>query len=187
MISYSASRAKRAISQRERSIVRLEKLTAKNQAVRKHQYLDFTIKGKPTINIRAIAQASRWDGIKGYVTNNFDLAPDEVITHYGEPYRVEQSFRMSKSDLRIRPAFHYREKRIQAHVVICMLSLCVLRMLEYQVRPIGLTVRSALDEINAAKAAIVKLGDRQFVIPADYGPTMRQIIGTLEPSDQIVV
>ncbi len=187
VISYSASRAKRAISQRERSIARLEKLIAKNQAVRKHQYLDFTIKEKPTINIDAIAQASKWDGIKGYVTNNFELNQDEVITHYGELYRVEQSFRMSKSDLKIRPAFHYREKRIQAHVVICMLGLCVLRMLEYQVKPIGLTVRSALDEINATKAAIVKLGDRQFLIPAEYGPIIKQIIGTLKLNDQIVV
>lgn len=187
VISYSASRAKRAVSLRERSVVRLEKLIAKNQAVRKHQYLDFTIKEKPTINIVAVTEASRWDGIKGYVTNNFDLAPDEVITHYGELYRVEQSFRMSKSDLKIRPAFHYREKRIQAHVVICMLGLCVLRMLEYQVRPLGLTVGSALDEISAAKAAIVKLGDRQFVIPPEYGPIMKQIIGTLELNDQIVV
>ena len=187
VISYSASRAKRAVSQRERSVARLEKLIEKNQAIRKHQYLDFTIKEKPTININAITEASRWDGIKGYVTNNFELGQDEVITHYGELYRVEQSFRMSKSDLRIRPAFHYREKRIQAHVVICMLGLCVLRILEYQVRPLGLTVGSALDEISATKAAIVKLGDRQFVIPPEYGPIMKQIIGTLELNDQIVV
>lgn len=187
LISFSASRAKRAASLRERSIARLEKLIAKNQAVRKHQYLDFTIKEKPTINTGAVAEASRWDGIKGYVTNNFDLPPDEVISHYAELYKVEQSFRMSKSDLKIRPAFHYREKRIQAHVVMCMLSLCVLRMLEHEIRPLGLTVRSALDAIDSTKAAIVRLGDRRFVIPAEYGPTIKQVIDTLELDNRIVV
>ena len=133
IVSYSASRAKRTKSQRQRSIDRLEKLIAKNQAVRKHQYLDFTISQSPKINTEAIAQACKWDGIKGYITNNFKLGQNEVISHYGQLYKVEQSFRMSKTDLKIRPTFHYKEKRIQAHVVICMLGLCVLRMLEYQV------------------------------------------------------
>lgn len=61
VISYSASRDKRAVLRPERSVVRLEKLIAKNQAVRKHQYLDFAIKEKLTMNISAIAEASKWD------------------------------------------------------------------------------------------------------------------------------
>ncbi|TAN25966.1 MAG: IS1634 family transposase, partial [Actinomycetota bacterium] len=158
IISYSETRAKRATSQRERSVARLEGLIRKNQAIRKHQYLDFTIREKPSIDFDAVAAASRWDGIKGYVTNNPELSPEDVISHYGELYKVEQSFRMSKTDLRIRPAFHYRQRRIEAHVVICMLALCVMRMLECHVKPLGMTLKAALEEINSTKAAYARLG-----------------------------
>lgn len=179
IISYSATRAKRTRSLRERSVVRLEGLIAKNQAVRKHQYLDFTVRERPSIDFDAVSSAAKWDGIKGYVTNNPDLSPDEVISHYGELYRVEQSFRMSKTDLRIRPAFHYRQRRIEAHVVICMLALCVIRMLEHHVKPLGMTVKAALEEINSTKAAYARLGEQHFLIPPDYGPEVQKIIETL--------
>ena len=71
--SCSPSRAKRAISQRKRSVARLEQLIAKNLAMRRHQYLDFTIKQKPKIDQMAVEAASKWDGIKGYFTNNFGM------------------------------------------------------------------------------------------------------------------
>lgn len=180
IISYSAQRARRAASQRKRSIARLEVLIAKNQAIRKHQYLDFTIKERPRIDSDAISAAQRWDGIKGYVTNNFEMGPEQIIEHYGELYKVEQSFRMSKTDLRIRPTFHHVEERIRAHVIICMLALCVLRMLEQEVRPLGLTYRAALDEIDSARAAILKLGEQKFVIPPAYRPKMQQLLRALE-------
>ena len=61
-----------------------------------------------------------------------------------------------------------------------MLSLCVLRMLEYHVKPLGLTAKQALDEISDTKALIVKLGNREFIVPHDYGPVMVRIFSTLE-------
>ena len=184
IISYSASRAKRAISQRKRSIARLERLIAKNQAVRKHQYLDFTIKEKPKIDIAAIEAASRWDGIKGYITNDFAMTAGQVIDYYRDLYKVEQSFRMSKTDLRIRPTFHFKQSRIEAHVIICMLSLCVLRMLEQQVKPLGITYKTALDEISSTKAAILELGDKTFLAPPKYRPLMQQILHSMELDDK---
>ena len=183
IISYSKAMTKRARSQRERSVTRLEGLIRKNQAIRKHHYPDFTIREKPSIDFDAVASASKWDGIKGYVTNSPELSPDEVISHYGELYRVEQSFRMSKTDLRIRPAFHYSQRRIEAHVVICMLALCVMRMLECHVKPLGMTVKAALEEINSTKAAYPRLDKQHFIIPPDYGPQVQEIIATLNLSD----
>ncbi len=185
IVSYSASRAKRAANLRKRSIARLEALIAKNQAVRKHQFLDFSYKEKPKIDLEAIDAASRWDGIKGYVTNNFELGSNQIIDHYGELDKIEQSFRMSKTDLKIRPAFHFIKRRIEAHVIICMLSLCVLRMLGQEAKPLGLSYKQALDEISSAKAAILSLGERQFLVPPAYGPTMQQLIRSLESGQTV--
>lgn len=49
-----------------------------------------------------------------------------------------------------------------------MLSLCVLRMLEQKAKPLGLTYKQALDEISTAKAAILSLGEQQFLVPPVY-------------------
>ncbi len=180
IISYSKSRASRAMQGRKRSVARLEDLIAKNKAIKKHPYLDFTIKDKPVINHEAIDSSAKWDGIKGYITNNADLSPTEVIEHYKELYKVEQSFRMSKTDLGIRPAFHYKRERIEAHVIICMLSLCLLRILEEKANLLGMTLGGALDEIKSAKSAIVQLGHREFRIPPAYTPTFKQLIKSLD-------
>jgi transposase len=178
IVSYSASRAARAKSLRDRSVARLERLLAKGTAVKKHGYLDFSIKEKPKLNQVAIDAAAQWDGIKGYVTNRTkrEMKPAAVITHYTSLFRVEQSFRLYKSDVRVRPAFHYKPERIQAHVVICMLALTVMRILEQEVRPLGLTIDQAVKEVSSARAAVVSLNGQEFTVPPAYTPLQAKIL-----------
>ncbi len=45
---------------------------------------------------------NHWDGLKGYVTNT-NLPNNEVIENYKNIWHIEKAFRMSKTDLRIRP------------------------------------------------------------------------------------
>jgi transposase len=178
IVSYSASRAARAKSLREKSVARLERLIAKGTAVRKHGYLDFSIKDAPTLKQTAIDAAAQWDGIKGYITNRAksEMKAAKVIAHYTSLFRVEQSFRLYKSDVRVRPAFHYKPDRIQAHVIICMLAVTVMRILEQEVRPLGLTMEQAIQEISTAKAAIVSLNNQEFVVPPAYTPVQAKIL-----------
>jgi transposase len=178
IVSYSASRAARAKSLRDKSVARLERLLAKGTAVKKHGYLDFSIKERPKLNQAAIDAAAQWDGIKGYVTNRtkHEMKPAAVITHYTSLFRVEQSFRLYKSDVRVRPAFHYKPEHLQAHVVICMLALTVIRILEQEVRPLGLTIEQSIQEISTAKAAVVRLKEQEFVVPPAYTPLQAKIL-----------
>lgn len=48
---------------------------------------------------------AKWDGLKGYVTNT-KLKEEVVINNYGNLWHIERAFRMSKTDLRIRPIYH---------------------------------------------------------------------------------
>lgn len=179
VVSYSQKRADRARRGRERSVARLERLIAKGTAVRKHTYLDFSVQETPKLNQAAIDSAAQWDGIKGYITNNHKLSAREVIARYTNLYRVEQSFRMSKSDLRIRPTFHYKQERIVTHVVICMLALSILRMLEQEVQPLGMTIGAALRSITDMKAALVQLDHQLFTIPPVLTPEQQMILERL--------
>ena len=84
---------------------------------------------KIEIDETRIAQAARWDGLKGYLTNT-DHHPELVIEMYGQLWHVEKAFRISKTDLRIRPIYHYRRKRIEAHVLIAFVAYTIYKELE---------------------------------------------------------
>src|SRR5699024_2105091 len=71
-------------------------------------------------------------GLKGYVTNipASVMPPAEVLSSYHDLWQVEQSFRMSKSDLQARPMFHRQREAIEAHLTIVFASLAMSRILQ---------------------------------------------------------
>ena len=71
-------------------------------------------------------------GLKGYVTNipSRLMGAGEVVSSYHELWHVEQSFRMSKHDLRARPVFHHTHDAIEAHLTVVMAALAVARYLQ---------------------------------------------------------
>ena len=71
-------------------------------------------------------------GLKGYVTNiTAAIMPAaEVIASYHDLWHVEQSFRMSKSDLAARPIYHHRKDSIEAHLTIVFTALAIARDLQ---------------------------------------------------------
>lgn len=180
IVSFSKSRAQRSATSRRKTIEKLSERIIANKAIRKSPYLDVSLKQRPQINQKAVEDAARWDGIKGYVTNNFMLSPEEVIERYRDLYKVEQSFRMSKSDLKIRPTFHFRRSRIEAHVIICMVALSVMRILEEEVKPLGLTLGEALREIENTKAVKIKLAQKEFIISPALSPTIKSLLARLK-------
>lgn len=70
-----------------------------------------------------------WDGLKGYTTNT-DLSPKEIVENYRHLWQIEKAFRISKTDLKIRPIFHYRKNRIAAHISIVFVAYTIYKELE---------------------------------------------------------
>lgn len=87
---------------------------------------------------------AQWDGLKGYLTNT-KLSKEEVIESYGELWRIEKAFRISKTDLRIRPIYHRISHRIEAHICIAFCAYKVYKELERQ-----LTSKSAKWSVEQA-------------------------------------
>tara|TARA_R110001583_G_scaffold70470_2_gene199460 strand:- start:12219 stop:12623 length:405 start_codon:yes stop_codon:yes gene_type:complete len=69
------------------------------------------------------------DGLKGYVTN-CKLKPEEIIASYRNLWHIEKAFRMSKTDLRIRPIYHRLWKRIEAHICLSFVAYNIYKELE---------------------------------------------------------
>jgi transposase len=84
-----------------------------------------------------VRQAAQWDGLKGYLTNT-DLPPAVIIAHYAQLWHIEKAFRISKTDLRIRPVHHYRRRRIEAHILIAFVAYAIYKELERRLADAGL-------------------------------------------------
>ena len=74
-----------------------------------------------------------WDGLKGYITNT-KLSKDEIIENYGHLWQIEKAFRISKTDLKIRPIYHRLQRRIETHICISFVAYKIYKELERQLK-----------------------------------------------------
>lgn len=77
-----------------------------------------------TINEEKLKQAELFDGLYILQTNT-ELPTAEVATAYKDLWQIERAFRNLKSTLDLRPVFHWTEKRIAGHIMLCFLALVV--------------------------------------------------------------
>ncbi len=133
-----------------------------------------TSNGAKSLDEAALARARRLVGLKGYVTNipAGVMDPGEVIASYHDLWTVEQSFRMSKTDLRARPMFHHRREAIEAHLTIVFTALAVSR--EVQNRT-GLAIRNVIRQLRPLRSATVAINGATQTLPPAV-PTEKQSI-----------
>ena len=153
IISYSESRAAKDAHNREKGIKRLRdayasgKITKRNINQRGYnRFLVVENEVHVSIDEGRIAEDSKWDGLKSYVTNT-DLNARLVIEKYHELWGVERAFRVVKGTLETRPVFHFTERRIDAHICICFMAYKVYKELERLLKTlgIGLSVDKVMD------------------------------------------
>ena len=112
------------------------------------KFLRETSTGKLRIDRGAIEDAARYDG-KWVITSNDDtLTAEDLALGYKQLLRVERCWRQLKSGLRMRPVFHYRPWRIQAHVTISMLALLLERIVEIRAGDTWRNVRAQLERVK---------------------------------------
>jgi transposase len=89
---------------------------------------------KLELNQKLIDKTQKLLGIKGYYTNlEENIANNQtIIERYHELYKIEQAFRISKSDLKTRPIFHFKEEPIKLHLLICFVALVISKHIELQ-------------------------------------------------------
>ena len=136
IVNYSSGRATKDEYNRKRGLNRLEKQIRAGRLTKSHinkrgynKYLRLT--GEITIDIDydKYNYDHVWDGLKGYITNS-SLSNQDVIQNYKNLWFVEKAFRMSKTDLRIRPIYHRLRDRIEAHICIAFTAYCIYKDLE---------------------------------------------------------
>ena len=93
------------------------------------------LEGDVTISIdeEKYKDDAKWDGLKGYITNS-RLPKDEIIENYQQLWHIEKAFRISKTDLRIRPIYHRVKRRIEAHICIAFSAYKIYKELDRQLK-----------------------------------------------------
>jgi hypothetical protein len=135
--------------------------------------------GARELDETSLQRARHLVGLKGYVTNiDTTLMPaTEVIASYHDLWRVEQSFRMSKSDLAARPMFARTRDAIEAHLTIVFTALAVSR--EVQTRT-GLSLRRFLRTLKPLRHATIDINGVIATYPPAINPQVETIINALK-------
>src|SRR5690554_2120546 len=140
IIIYSDTRAKKDKYNREKGLRSLEKrirtgkLTKSNINNRGYnKYLKLEGEIQVVIDKEKFENDAKWDGLKGYLTNA-KLNKKEILENYYHLWQIEKAFRIAKTDLKIRPIYHRKQKRIEAHICLTFAAYKVYKELERQLK-----------------------------------------------------
>ncbi|BAE84300.1 hypothetical protein DSY2852 [Desulfitobacterium hafniense Y51] len=128
------------------------------------KYINVTAEAA-TINTDKLKQAAVFDGLYILQTNT-ELPTEEVATAYRDLWQIERAFRNLKSTLDLRPVYHWKERRISGHIMLCFLALVVQikfqKLLESCGSEYGYTeVIRALRKVHAVK---LKIKDQDHLV-----------------------
>jgi len=182
IVSFSSKRAHNDKKNREKGLKRLEKRVKSGKLSKEHinnrgynKYLKLIGEASISIDYEKYDANSIWDGLKGYLTNT-GLPRNKVIENYGQLWQIEKAFRISKTDLRIRPIYHRIRKRIEAHICICFSAYAIYKELEriLKLNNILLSPEKAINEIKEIRQLKYILPKSKQVRTKILQPTEKQ-------------
>lgn len=165
IVNYSQKRSEKDEHSRQRGLKRLENSLKSGKLTKEHinnrgynKYLKLQGHVAVTIDYEAYHKDAKWNGLKGYITN-CNLTEQEVMDNYKELWNIEKAFRISKTDLRIRPIYHRLERRIRSHICLAFCSYKIYKEMERQLKEksIGLSAIQALTWMKTIYEAEVLL------------------------------
>jgi transposase len=136
IITYTEKRAKKDAHNRKKGLSRLEKRVSSGKLTKDkinargyNKYLTLKNEVNVEIDYAKFEADAKWDGLKGYITNT-NLSADAIVDSYSNLWHIEKAFKMSKSDLQIRPIYHFAKRRIEAHISISFVAYTLYKELE---------------------------------------------------------
>jgi len=192
IITYSAKRAKKDQNDRDRLVEKAkkllenpEKITASNKRGGK-KYIGTTKPEEPTTWMLAeekIEQDSQFDGFYGIQTSEKNMTAGDVIDAYHTLWKIEESFRIMKSTMEVRPIFHWSPKRIQGHFVLCFLAFLMERKLEFMLNSekddIPVSPDRIQESLNNMQLAAITTNNEKLFIKAKTDPLGNKIFKLL--------
>jgi hypothetical protein len=199
LVTWSEERARKDASDRQRLLARLRKklqgkkaLPGKSLVTNRgtNKYLSLENKNGQDSYIldeEKILRDSRWDGLHGVITDlpaESAAEAQDILAHYGSLWRIEESFRVNKHDLSIRPIYHWAPRRIEAHIALTYLAFALLRHLQHRVavrQNAVMSARAIRTALLDVQSTLMKDGEtgKLYRFPKAMSETARKIYRSL--------
>ena len=141
LLTYNPSLAAKKRYEINRMVEKAKALTAsqakKTEFGETGKYVNFTDKdgqkAAVSINQEAINKDLKFAGYNLLVTSETNMTDQDIYHTYHNLWRIEESFKIMKSDLDARPAFVQKEDTIKGHFLICYLTVLLERLFQFKV------------------------------------------------------
>ena len=130
----------------------------------------------PCLDAELIAQEERCDGYYVIITSETGLSEEKIIEIYRGLWKIEDSFKVTKSFLKARPVFVWTKKHIEAHFLICYIALCIVRLIQYGTG-FSYSAESIIDEIRAMNGIHLEDNWWRFYHRTDLSDILGQAVG----------
>ena len=120
-----------------------------------------TGKSKVEINEKAIENAKKLAGYNMLITSEIRMTASEIYAAYHNLWRIEESFRIMKSQLDARPVFMQKQETITGHFLICYLAVLLTRLLQIHTLKDEYGTEEIFDFIRDFR--IAKIADRKYI------------------------
>lgn len=189
LITWSRKRARKNWHDRQRQIEKAERLVEKRADLKNKKgakrYVQTSgqndsLKAEQ-LNTDRIEKDAKWDGYYAIQYSHKELSHDQVLDAYAHLWRIEESFRVMKSTLQTRPVFHWKEKRIKGHFVMCFIAFMLERQLELKLKEKGISlspdqIQKSLNELQVSE---LQHGENKFLLKGTNGQYGAKILRAL--------
>ena len=186
IVTFCPHRQSKDASDRERIIQKIEKKIGKGKNARKlvsnagyQKYLSSEGEARLFLDEEKITQDTAWDGFHGIVTNCFEMKAEELLSEYRRLWVIEESFRIQKHNLSLRPIYHFKPQRIEAHILICYMAFALMRHLEFRVgvQKEKISMREIRKELWRVQSSYFKDNEteRMYRMPSAMSVTSKKI------------
>lgn len=178
IIDFSEDRDRKDFLNRDRLIRKIKaRLSSGQGLIKRSKYLRLEKGGRVLGLDQAKIDADKlFDGLKGYMTNVEGLNALEIIKQYHNLWRVEKAFRMSKNDLRERPVYHQNREKIQAHLLICFVSLLVMKEAERILKMKNYSLEKAIEILGKVGQGEMRIGNIHMAIDSELDEEAQSLL-----------
>ena len=189
IVSHSPRRQRKDQHDRQKAIDSLMKKIEKDQSLKGlinnygyKKYIQMEGESNYSIDKEKIEQDAQWDGLHGMITNIENPEVNTILSQYKGLWQVEETFRVTKHDMKVRPIYHWTPRRIKAHIALCFIALTCIRTLEYQVRIQYKKLSPEVIRYHLSKVEVSILKDldtkKKYVLPSAITQETKKIYTT---------
>lgn len=194
--TYSEERASKDKYDRMRMISKAEKLVKSNNKTSLENHKGFrryvtqennnSEKGDLILDVLRIKDEEKYDGFYAIQTSVTNISAIEIINNYHYLYKIEESFRILKSTMEVRPVYHWKENRIEGHFVMCFIAFLLERELEYRLNNNEITknedfsVNKIKEALNTMELTKINIENKEFYLKSKHQSLASKIFAILK-------